>query len=79
MRAVIRLDLVDASLNGASADRHFATAYNAALKAAKIACAGYRLVGAGHTGFPSTWLSSQWGKLRTCTVITSTGAGGGGT
>jgi hypothetical protein len=50
MRAVIRRDLADASLAGASADRRFATAYNAALQAAKmaIACAGYRFVGAGH-------------------------------
>jgi uncharacterized protein (UPF0332 family) len=33
-----------------SADRRFATAYNAALQAAKmaIACAGYRVHGAGH-------------------------------
>jgi uncharacterized protein (UPF0332 family) len=50
LRAVIRRDLADASLAGASADRRFATAYNAALQAAKmaIACAGYRVVGAGH-------------------------------
>lgn len=50
LRAVIRRDLADASLHGASADRRFATAYNAALQAAKmaIACAGYRVVAAGH-------------------------------
>jgi uncharacterized protein (UPF0332 family) len=50
LRAVIARDLADASLNGVSADRRFATAYNAALQAAKIAiaCAGYRVVGAGH-------------------------------
>ena len=50
LRAVVRRDLVDASLDGASADRRFATAYNAALQAAKmaIACAGYRVVGTGH-------------------------------
>lgn len=50
LRAVIRRDLADASLDGASADRRFATAYNAALQAAKmaIACAGYRVVGSGH-------------------------------
>jgi hypothetical protein len=42
--------LADLSLNGVSADRCFATAYYAALQAAKIAiaCAGYRVVGAGH-------------------------------
>ncbi len=50
LRAVIRRDLADASLRGASADRRFATAYNAALQAAKmaIACSSYRVVGAGH-------------------------------
>ena len=50
LRAVIRRDLADASLDGASADRRFATAYNAALQAAKmaIASAGYRVSGAGH-------------------------------
>ena len=50
LRAVIARDFADASLNGVSADRRFATAYNAALQAAKmgIACAGYRVVGAGH-------------------------------
>jgi hypothetical protein len=42
--------LADAFLDGVSADRRFATAYNAALQAQKmaIACAGYRVVGAGH-------------------------------
>ena len=50
LRAVIARDLSDASLDRVSADRRFATAYNAALQAAKmaIACAGYRVVGAGH-------------------------------
>jgi len=50
LRAVIARDLADASLDGISADRRFATAYNAALQAAKmaIACAGYRVAGAGH-------------------------------
>jgi hypothetical protein len=50
LRAVIALDFADASLDGVSADRRFATAYNAALQAAKmaIACAGYRVAGAGH-------------------------------
>jgi len=42
MRALIARDLADASLTGLSADRRFATAYNAALQAANmaIACAG---------------------------------------
>ncbi len=50
LRAVIARDLADASLEGVSSDRRFATAYNAALQAAKmaIACAGYRVSGAGH-------------------------------
>jgi hypothetical protein len=37
LRAVIVRDLADASLAGVSADRRFATAYNAALQTAKIA------------------------------------------
>jgi hypothetical protein len=50
LRAVIARDFADASLDGVSADRRFATAYNAALQAAKmaIACAGYRVTGTGH-------------------------------
>jgi hypothetical protein len=51
IRVAIRRDLGDASLKGLSADRRFATAYNAALQASKmaIACAGYRVtVGSGH-------------------------------
>jgi hypothetical protein len=45
LRAVIARDLKDAALPGLSADRRFATAYNAALQTAKmaIACAGYRV------------------------------------
>jgi hypothetical protein len=47
---VIERDLHDAGISGLSADRSFATAYNAALQTAKmaIACAGYRVVGQGH-------------------------------
>ena|SRR6267143_7209027 len=43
MRALIARDLADAGIAGLSADRRFATAYNAALQAANmaIACAGY--------------------------------------
>jgi hypothetical protein len=50
LRAVIARDFADASLDGVSADRRFATAYNGALQAAKmaIACAGDRVAGAGH-------------------------------
>ena len=45
MRELIARDLADAGVAGLSADRRFATAYNAALQAANmaIACAGYRV------------------------------------
>jgi hypothetical protein len=45
MRALVARDLADAAVAGLSADRRFATAYNAALLAANmaIACAGYRV------------------------------------
>lgn len=45
MRALIARDLADAQVHGLSADRRFATAYNAALQSAHmaIACAGYRI------------------------------------
>jgi hypothetical protein len=50
LRAVVARDLADASVAGLSADRRFATAYNAALQLARmaVACAGYRIVGQGH-------------------------------
>jgi hypothetical protein len=51
IRALIARDLADAALAGLSADRRFATAYNAALQTAKIAiaCSGYRVSArAGH-------------------------------
>jgi hypothetical protein len=51
IRALIARDLADAALTGLSADRRFATAYNAALQTAKIAiaCSGYRVSArAGH-------------------------------
>jgi hypothetical protein len=51
MRALVARDLADAQVQGLSADRRFATAYNAALQTAKmaIACAGYRVTAkAGH-------------------------------
>ena len=45
IRALIARDLADAAIPALSADRRFATAYNAALLAANmaIACAGYRV------------------------------------
>jgi hypothetical protein len=50
LRAVVARDLSDAQVPGLSADRQFATAYNAVLQLAKmaIACAGYRVVGQDH-------------------------------
>ena len=50
LRAVVERDMNDAKVPGLSADRQFATAYNAVLQLAKIviACAGYRVVGQGH-------------------------------
>ena len=49
LRAIVARDLADADLEGLSADRRFATAYNAALQSAKmvIACCGYRVKGFG--------------------------------
>ena len=45
MRALVARDLADSKVTGLSADRRFATAYNAALQAANMAivCAGYRV------------------------------------
>lgn len=45
MRELIARDLADSGVAELSADRRFATAYNAALQAANmaIACAGYRI------------------------------------
>ena len=45
LRKLVSRDLQDATVHGLSADRTFATAYNAALQLSKIvlACAGYRV------------------------------------
>jgi uncharacterized protein (UPF0332 family) len=51
LRSVVNRDLKDAALLALSADRRFATAYNAVLQLAKmaIACEGYRVsTGTGH-------------------------------
>ena len=51
IRKLIARDLADASVMALSADRRFATAYNAALQAGtiSIACSGYRVSArAGH-------------------------------
>src|SRR5438477_12856565 len=50
LRDVVDRDLKDARILELSADRRFATAYNAILQLTKIAiaCEGYRVVGLGH-------------------------------
>lgn len=50
LRLVVERDLRDAAIHGLSADRRFATAYNAVLQLAKIviAASGYRVAGLGH-------------------------------
>jgi uncharacterized protein (UPF0332 family) len=50
LREVVIRDLKDAGVEALSADRRFATAYNAVLQLAKmvIACCGYRISGPGH-------------------------------
>jgi hypothetical protein len=51
LRQLVARDLADASLRALSADRRFATAYNAVLQLSRIAiaCAGYRVAsGSGH-------------------------------
>jgi hypothetical protein len=51
LRQLVTRDLADAAIEELSADRRFATTYNAVLQLSKmaIACAGYRVTsGAGH-------------------------------
>ncbi len=50
LRGVIERDLKDSHIAELSADRRFATAYNAVLQIAKmvLACEGYRVAGIGH-------------------------------
>lgn len=50
LSAVVKRDLKDAGINALSADRRFATAYNAALQAATMVLysAGYKTHGTGH-------------------------------
>lgn len=47
---LVKRDIKDAKVNGLSADRRFATAYNAVLQLATIIlyCKGYRSKGTGH-------------------------------
>jgi uncharacterized protein (UPF0332 family) len=50
LSAVVERDLKDAKVREVSADRRFATAYNAVLQLATmvVACSGYRVAGSGH-------------------------------
>ena len=50
LRDVVERDLKDAHVQVISADRRFATAYNAVLQLGKIviACSGYRVSGLAH-------------------------------
>lgn len=50
LHAVVERDLADARIPQLSADRRFATAYNAVLQLATmvVACEGYRVAGLGH-------------------------------
>ena len=50
LASVVERDLRDAAISELSADRRFATAYNAVLQLSKmvIACSGYRVTGLGH-------------------------------
>ena len=67
IRALIARDLADAGVTAVSADRRFATAYNAALLTAHmvIACAGYRVTAkTGHhkVAFDAVRLSANVSK-----------------
>ena len=66
LRDVVERDLADAAIAALSADRRFATAYNAALQTATmvIACAGYRTSGMGHhqTTFEAAELAQGTGS-----------------
>lgn len=82
MRALIARDLADAAIAALSADRRFATAYNAALQAANMAigCAGYRVTSkTGHHRSPSTPSGSRWAPLPASMPTTSRLAGANAT
>ena len=82
MRALIARDLADAAVPGLSADRRFATAYNAALQVANtaIASAGYRVTAkTGTTASPSKPRCSRWGHAPRAMPIIWRRVGGSGT
>jgi hypothetical protein len=62
LRDVVERDMQDAGVEALSADRRFATAYNAVLQLAKmvIACSGYRVVGPGHHMTTFEALEIRW-------------------
>ena len=82
MRELIARDMADAALAGLSADRRFATAYNAALQAANmaIACAGYRITARiGHHKISLESAALALGSRPKASRITSRRAGANAT
>lgn len=74
LRKLVARDVADAGLAGLSADRRFATAYNAVLQVSKmaIACSGYRVTpGLGHHQRPSRPRRRLWARLASRTQTTS--------
>jgi hypothetical protein len=65
---VVERDLADASVAAISADRRFATAYNAALQAATAVMysEGYRAHGIGHRSTTFEFLKEAMGPGITC-------------
>jgi hypothetical protein len=82
MRALVARDLADAQVQGLSADRRFATAYNAALQTANmaIACAGYRVTAkTGHHRVTVDAITLAVGAAGARMLTTSRPAGGSAT
>lgn len=72
MRAFVARDLADATVAGLSADRRFATAYNAGLLAANmaIACVGYRVTAkTGHHKISFDSIKFALGSERRLTLV----------
>ena|SRR5579863_7793493 len=79
LRALISRDLADAAVKELSDDRRFATAYNAALQAAKmaIASAGYRLAATpGHHRLMFETAGLALGRSAARSLASLTGADG---
>jgi hypothetical protein len=84
LRTLVARDLADARVHGLSADRRFATAYNAALQTANmaVACAGYRVTAkTGHhkvtldavISFDNTWIEHGGVRLDAGTKLSALG------